>query len=140
MRRGLVFLLGLLWHAALYAGGQVEDAGYVVHYSATSSMQLAPAISERYGIERRPSHAVVLLSPRDSSGQPVAAQAIGVARRLTGQRQALEWRTLDIEGQQDLLAEFEILNGEQMALDISVLLEGAPRPIEIRFLQKFYRN
>ncbi len=138
MRGFGAFLLSLCWTVAL-AGGTVEDAGWQVHYSATPTTQLQPEIARRYGIEPRASHAIVLLSPR-KNGTSVGAQAIGIARRLTGQSQQLQWRTVDVEGQQDLIAEFEILNGEQMTLDISVLVEGAPRPIEIRFLQRFYRQ
>lgn len=137
MLRVLSCLLLCLSMSQALANGSVEDAGVIIHYSATPSLQLTPAVAERYGIERRKNHALVLLSPR-KDGQSVSAQAIGVARRLTGERQKLEWRSVEVAGSQDLIAEFKFLKGVQFAIDISVLAQGAPRPIEIRFLRKFY--
>lgn len=134
----------LLMSTALGArAGTVEDEGFVVHYSATPTMALNAPVAERYGIQRRASHALLLLSTRhvvDGQPKPVPAQALGAVRRLTGQRQALAFRAIEIEGQHDLVAEFEIPNGEQLAFDLSVLIEGAPRPIDLRFLQKLYRE
>ena len=94
------------------------------------------------GQDRRATHALVLLSPRREAppDQPISAAASGVVRRLTGQRQLLAWREVSTGSQRDLIAEFEIPDGEHLAFDISVKPEGASYPLAIRFNQQFYRD
>ncbi len=135
----------LLWFGCAFGAGTVTEQGLLVHYSAINSNSLGEDVARQYGIERRKSHAIILLSPRrqmDSAiqGKAISAVASGVVRRLTGQRQTLRWRTIEVSGQQDLIAEFEIQNGEKLNFDISVKPAGAAYPLQIRFLQQFYRE
>lgn len=142
--RGL--LLGLvLWagvSTAARADQSVTAPGAVVHYSAINTTALSPESALKLGVQRRASHAVVILSPRHvPQAQTVLnARASGVVRRLTGQRQNLSWRTVQVENQADLISEFEIQDGEYLNFDLSVLPDGLAAPLVIRFRQQFYRE
>ena len=142
------FALGLaLWFSlstVVLADQSVRAEGVVVHYSAITTTALSNEAALKLGVQRRASHALVLLSPRRDpqlkDATPLAAQASGVVRRLTGQRQNLSWRTVRVEKQPDLIAEFEIQDGEHLNFDLSVLPEGVSAPLVIRFRQQFYRE
>ncbi len=145
MNRILTLVAGLLFSLCTGAADTIREQGYLLHYSATNTLSLTEDVAHQFGIQRRKSHAILLLSPRaenvrEESSLPVHALASGTVRRLTGQRQTLQWREIEIDGQFDLVAEFEIQNGEKLAFDVSVKPEGAVRPISIRFLQQFYRD
>ncbi len=145
MNRLLVLIVGLLLSLFARAADTIQEQGYLLHYSAINTLSLTEDIARQFGIKRRKSHAIFLLSPRaqnalEAGSDPVRALASGTVRRLTGQRQTLQWREIEIDGQFDLVAEFEIQNGEKLAFDVSVKPEGAVRPISIRFLQQFYRD
>lgn len=144
MRRTLLTLL-LLLSPFSWAAGTIQEQTFVIHYSAVNTGILAEDIARKFGIVQRKSHAIILISPRKklSEGQAdssVSAIASGHVRRLTGQRQVLAWREIQVDNQFDLIAEFEIQDGEKLDFDISVKPDGAARPISIRFLQQFYRD
>lgn len=141
MRCLLAGLVLLMFSVGVGAEQDVRGEGFVVHYSAINTNALPPDVAERLGVKRRASHALILLSPRrEASDEPAAAVASGTVRRLTGQRQDLAWRAVASGAQQDLIAEFEILDGERLAFDISVKPEGASYPLVVRFNQQFYRE
>ena len=129
---------------AVKAEQNVRAEGVVVHYSAINTTALSNEAALKLGVQRRASHAVVMLSPRRDpqvkDAAPLEARASGIVRRLTGQRQNLSWRTVQVENQPDLIAEFEIQDGEHLNFDLSVLPEGVAAPLAIRFRQQFYRE
>lgn len=141
--RGLLATLVLLLASSLAQAEQsVRGEGFVVHWSAMNTSALTPETAAQLSVQRRASHALVLLSPRrdPDSAEPLGAVASGVVRRLTGQRQLLSWREIRVGTQTDLIAEFEIPDGEQLAFDLSVKPDGASYPLGIRFNQQFYRE
>lgn len=142
MRTLLATLALLLCCTGAQAEQSVRGEGFVVHWSALNSTALTVEVAQRLGVQRRDSHALVLLSPRRETdpAAPLTAAASGVVRRLTGQRQLLNWREVQTGGQKDLIAEFEIPDGEQLAFDLSVKPDGASYPLSIRFNQQFYRE
>lgn len=125
-----------------WAQQSVTGGGVTVHYSAINTTSLPADAARRLGITPRKSHALLLLSPRreDASPGSLGARASGHVRRLTGQRQDLVFRSVDTDGQRDLIAEFEIQDGERLAFDLSVLPEGVNAPLSLRFQQQFYRG
>lgn len=140
-------LLGLVTSAQ--ADQSVRGEGFIVHWSAVNTNALTADVAQRLGVQRRASHALVVLSPRrepasaaaaEPASKPVSAAASGIVRRLTGQRQDLRWREVEAGGQRDLIAEFEIQDGEHLAFDISVKPDGASYPLSIRFSRQFYRD
>ncbi|MGQ0529399.1 MAG: DUF4426 domain-containing protein [Panacagrimonas sp.] len=139
-------LLGILLWAGLSAAAQADQSvtapGVVVHYSAINTTALSPEAALKLGVQRRASHAVVILSPRHvpQAADALDARASGVVRRLTGQRQNLAWRTVQVENQADLISEFEIQDGEYLNFDLSVLPDGLAAPLVVRFRQQFYRD
>ena len=126
--------------AAGAAGTVTGTEGRVVHYGSMNTDQLAAEVAQRLEIRPRASHALLVLSPRDADGHSVAASATGEVRRLTGQRQSLAFQTRGKPGQQDLIAEFEIQDGEHLNFEIQIRLEGEPYPLELRFRRQFYRG
>lgn len=137
----LTALLALLsaWTAAA-AGTVTGTDGRVVHYGSMNTDQLSAEVAQRLEIRPRASHALLVLSPRDAQGRSVAASASGEVRRLTGQRQTLAFLTRGEPGQQDLIAEFEIQDGEHLDFEIRIRLEGEPYPLDLRFRRQFYRG
>lgn len=144
MRLLLTVLLMMVTASVARADQSVSGEGFVVYYSAVNTTSLSPDIASRLGVKQRSSHALLLLSPRREAPADaknfVAAAASGTVRRLTGQRQELSWRKIDAAGQRDLVAEFEIQDGEHLNFDVSVLPEGASYPLSIKFRQQFYRD
>lgn len=140
--RALLLVLSLFgFAAAAQAEQNVRGEGFVVHWAAVNTTALTAEVAQRLGVQRRASHALVVLSPRrESSSEPVSAAASGIVRRLTGQRQDLRWREVAAGEQRDLVAEFEIQDGEQLAFDVSVKPDGASYPLSIRFNRQFYRE
>jgi hypothetical protein len=123
----------------------VTGGDVVVHYSAINTTALAAPVAQRLGVKPRGSHALILLGPRRtgadaSARESVQAVASGTVRRLTGQRQTLNFRSVDTGSGRDLIAEFEIQDGETLAFDVGVLPQGASYPLVIRFQQQFYRD
>lgn len=140
--RPLLIVIALLGFAvSAQAEQSVRGEGFIVHWSAVNTTALTPEVAQRLGVLRRASHALVLLSPRrENATEPVSAAASGIVRRLTGQRQDLRWREVMAAEQRDLIAEFEIQDGERLAFDISVKPDGASYPLSIRFNRQFYRE
>lgn len=133
-------LLSAAFAAAAQSSVQGRD-GVVVHYGTLNTNSLAAPVARRLGVQPRSSHALITLSPRDASGEALRATASGSVRRLTGQRQTLNFRVVENDGQpEDLIAEFEIQNGEHLNFEIEVDTAGSPYPVEIRFRQQFYRD
>lgn len=142
MTRLLLAIVGLMLSFAANSQQQtVSGTGYVVHYAAMAEHDLSAQVAQQLGITPRGDRALVILSPRrEPAAAPLPATASGSVRRLTGQTQMLTWRPVDAGGQTDLIAEFEIPDGEHLVFDLNVRADGAPFPLEIHFQQQFYRD
>lgn len=123
------------------SGGSVDGpGGRVVHYGTMNTAGLTGEVAQRLQVKPDPARALIVLSPRDAQSHSLPAQASGHVRRLTGQRQTLQFREVGRATQRDLVAEFEILNGERLVFEVDVRLEGIASPLQIRFNQPFYRG
>ncbi len=142
--RSLLLGAALLWSAVASAEQFVDAGDYRVHYSAINTTQLQPEIARQFGVTRSRNEALLVLNPqrRDSNGTyvPVAATAQGRSRSLIGHIDKLKLRPVR-EGQVHyVVANFPILDGEFLTLELSVLPAGASTPIAVKFSQQFYRN
>ncbi|HEX4896186.1 MAG TPA: DUF4426 domain-containing protein [Solimonas sp.] len=137
--RALLGLLVLVTAGAADAQQVVEAGGYRVNYAALNTMQLSPEIARRYGVKRRGDRALLLLNVR-RDGKAVPASGRGTARGLTGHTEKLELRQVRVDDSYDLIAEFEILDGEFLHVEAQVLPAGGSTPIAVKFRQQYYRE
>lgn len=135
--------------AALMLGGahaeQYLDHGdYRIHYNALNSTALTPDVARRYGVTRSGQEALLVLSPqqRDADGvyRSVPAQGKGRARSLLGHLTPLKLRPIRDGDAHYLVADFKILDGEFLKLELDILPTGAAAPIPLSFQQQFYRD
>lgn len=141
----LLLALGALLLGPAVVAEQFQDQGeYRIHYNALNSTELTPEIARRFGVTRSRQEALLVLSPqrRDEQGRyrPVAAQGEGRARTLLGHVTPLKLRPVREGEAHYLVAPFEVLDGEFVRLELSVLPAGADRPIALSFQQQFYRG
>lgn len=133
--------LALLLAAPLAAGAQtVTQDGYEIHYAAFATSAVPAAMTQALGVQPRRGRAVVLVNARrlGPGGGAVACSGSGTAKSLTGHVEPLRLRPAAQPGLHDAVAEFEILDGEWLTLELQVTPTGAPRPIPVRFRQQFY--
>ena len=64
MNRLLVLIVGLLLSLFARAADTIQEQGYLLHYSAINTLSLTEDIARQFGIKRRKSHAIFLLSPK----------------------------------------------------------------------------
>lgn len=142
LRLAAPLLMLMLWTVqAIAAGGHVDGPdGRRVHYGTMNTASLDPEVAQRLQVKPDQGRALVVLSPRDAQGHSIAATAEGRVRRLTGQSQDLAFRESGTSGQRDLIAQFDIQNGERLVFEIDVRMEGLSYPLQIRFNQPFYRD
>lgn len=144
LRRTLLLGAALLWSTATSAEQFVDAGDYRVHYSAINTTQLQPETARQFGVTRSRNEALLVLNAqqRNDSGAylPVSATAQGQSRSLIGHVDKLKLRPIR-EGQVHyVVANFPILDGEFLTLDLKVLPAGASAPIAVKFSQQFYRN
>ncbi len=143
MRIGAL-LLGLLLGLPTHAEQFIDSGDYRVHYSAINSTQLTPDVARRFDIARTRGEALLVLNAqrRDADGRyvPIAASASGQARSLIGQVEKLKLRAMREAEVYYVLAPFQVLDGEFLTLELSVLPEGAAAAIPLKFQQQFYRD
>lgn len=143
MKRWTLLLIALL-SLPLHAEQFVDSGEYRVHYSAISSTLLTPEVASRFGVARTRGEALLVLNAqrRGADGRylPVAATATGQARSLIGQVEKLKLRATREGEVHYLLAPFQVLDGEFLTLELSVLPEAAATAIPLKFQQQFYRD
>ena len=141
----LILMLGtLLLSTAAQAEQFVDQGEYRIHYNALNSTALTPEVARRFNVTRSRQEALLVLSPqqRDERGQyrPVSAQGEGRARSLLGHVTPLKLRPVREGEGHYLVASFDVLDGEFLNLELSVLPAGADAPIALSFKQQFYRD
>lgn len=131
---------------ALAPIGQAEefDSGaFVVHYTALSTLQLAPAVADAYGIARSPNRgllnvAVLRHEPGRTLGTPVAAQVVVTAVNTLGQLKPLAMRRVDEPPAIYFLGELTVADQETVTFELQVTPEGAKAPIRLRLQHQFF--
>lgn len=140
--RALLLGAFCLFAAPAAAEQIVRDGEYLVHYAAMPTMAIAPEVARQFGVTRARGSILLLLNAQrlDADGRtlPVPASASGTARSLTGHEQRLALRTVSQGGVHDVIAEARALDGEFLVFDLSVQIQGAPRPLSVRFKQQFF--
>ena len=138
--RILTLLLALICTSA-QAEQLIEQDGYRVHYAAMASRDFSTKVARQYGLNQSARSAVLILTSQklvNGKPMPAAASATGTARSFSGHVQTLELRAVNENGANDLLTEFEVLNGEVITFDLSILPDGAKQPLVLKFQQTFY--
>lgn len=134
--------LALLAAAPLAALAQsVTQDGYEIHAAAFATTAVPPAMTQALGVHPTRGRAVVLVNARRlgaAGSTPVASSGGGTAKSLSGHVQALRLRPAAQPGLHDAVAEFEVLDGEWMTLELRVTPAGAARPIPVKLQQQFY--
>ncbi len=115
---------------------------YQIHYSAVNTRFLAPDVAAAYDIPRSKVTALlsvsVLEEQPDGSTQPVPAVVNGRVGNLTGQSQALSFRTVREDDAIYQLATFRIQPDEPMRFNLDVRYDRDAEPAEVAFIQRFY--
>ena len=123
---------------------QLRDGAFTAHYAAMSSTDLSPEIAARYGIRRGDGLGLLIVNTRqdnaDGTSHAVLASAQGLVRDLLGDTQALKLRRVQIDGGDDLLAEFSFTPLQVLRFELTVQPQGAPRPLTVNFQQQFFGN
>jgi len=142
-RRALALLLAAAHAAAapVAAAQSVTQDSFEVHYAAFPTTGLPEETSRALGVRPQRGRALVLINVQkvqDGKRVPAAATGQGSAKSLTGHLQALRLRPAAQAGLHDAVADFEVLDGEWLTVELSVTPAGATRPIPVRFQQQFY--
>lgn len=133
----------LIWGTAT-AEQYLDHGDYRIHYNALNSTALTPEVARRYGVTRSGQVALLVLSPQqrgtDGIYRPIPAQGKGRARSLLGHLTPLKLKPIRDGDAHYLVADFKILDGEFLKLELDVLPSGAPTPVPLSFQQQFYRD
>lgn len=136
--------LAMLLLVAAAEGGaqQLVSGDLTLHYSTMPTLQLQPEVARQYGLTRSAGRALlnVALRRRLTAGgdEAVAATVTASATNLAGQRQDLRMREVREGDAIYYLAEARVSDGETLRFEVSAVVDGAPRPLAVRFQQDFY--
>lgn len=117
---------------------------YTVHYNVFNSTDVPAKVAETYKLVRGKDRALVNISVTKtvdgvtSLGLP--AQISGVRRNLMQQKQTLKFVEVDEGDATYYLAPFVFNNEELLHFDISVIVDGATRPMNITFNRTLYAD
>jgi hypothetical protein len=117
---------------------------YTVHYNVFNSTDVPAKVAETYKLVRGKDRALVNISVTKtvdgvtSLGLP--AQISGVRRNLMQQKQTLKFVEVDEGDAIYYLAPFVFNNEELLHFDISVIVDGATRPMNITFNRTLYAD
>lgn len=144
--RALPLLLAALLAAGPAAPASAEEFdgdGFVVHYTALSTLQLAPAVADAYGIARSGNRgllnvAVLRKVPGRALGTPVPAQVVVTAANTLGQLKPIAMRRVDEPPAIYYLGELTVADQEQVTFELQVTPEGARAPIRLRLRHQFF--
>lgn len=140
LRLSLAF--GLLFAAFVCQAQQLVSGDITLHYSTMPTLNLQPAVARQYGLTRSAGRALlnVALRRRLAAGgdEAVAATVTASATNLAGQRQELRMREVREGDAIYYLAEARVSDGETLRFELSAVVDGAPRPLAVRFQQDFY--
>lgn len=136
-------LLGALWLAAQPATADEFDAGgFVVHYSAVSTMDLAPQVAATYGISRDPNRALLNVSVvrkvPGTTGRPIPALVQVTAVNQAGQLRPINLRRVEEPPSIYYLGEVTVADRETLSFDLNVLAEGESSALRLRLKQQFF--
>jgi hypothetical protein len=136
------FAAMLLLGAGTASAQQLVSGDLILHYSALPTLQLQPEVARQYGLTRSAGRALLNVAVRrtqaDGSDIAVAATVSASATNLAGQRQDLRMREVREGDAIYYLAEARISDGETLRFELSATVDGAPRPLAVRFQQDFY--
>ncbi|HUP91128.1 MAG TPA: DUF4426 domain-containing protein [Solimonas sp.] len=94
----------------------VRQDGYVIHYAALKTTDLAPEIARQFGVARSGNQAFLVINAQrelpEGRTQPIPATATGTATNLIGHRQHLELRPVSEGDVHYVVATFQIVNQE----------------------------
>jgi hypothetical protein len=142
---GLLRLLAVLLGCTLAPAAsaqQLVSGDLTLHYSVMPSLQLQPAVARQYGLTRSASRALLNVALRrrldDGSDVAVAAAVDASATNSVGQRQDLRLREVREGEAIYYLAEVRIEHGETLRFEVDARVEGAARPLAVRFSQPFF--
>ena len=126
----------------LFAGGAAAQNSLTrgdieVHYNAVPTTVLAPEVARQYAITRSANRALLNIAVL-RAGRAVAAKVSGAATNLSGQRQELALREVREGEAIYYLAEPRVADRETLDFDLSVLPEGSPEAIPVKFRQEFF--
>jgi len=148
MKSLLSFLLigGLLLQSQFCLAQQSESFGnYVVHYNVINADMIPAQVAQGYGIKRSSNRALVNITIMDSAGgedgygTALEADVKTSAVNLTGQRRAVEMREIkEPDGAIYYIGELPIANLETYNFNVTILVAGDPKPLELSFRQQFY--
>jgi hypothetical protein len=132
-------LVALSAASVAFAESPVRDDGYLVHYAALSSRDLPAATVQALGIEPDAQRALVLVNVQREGavGHPITASASGVAHRLAGTDEPLQFR---VTRDGDLIAPLDIVDRQHVTFELEVTPAGSTRAIAVKFTQQFYTD
>ncbi|HWP95126.1 MAG TPA: DUF4426 domain-containing protein [Gammaproteobacteria bacterium] len=141
LRSVLSALLALLVASPL-AAHEYEVDGYVIHYNALPTDQLAANVATAYGIIRSKTRAMlnvsVIKKVPNTTGTAVPAQVNVHANNLNGQLKPMVMRRIDEQTAIYYIGEVSVTDGETLVFDIYVTPEGEKQTFNVRFKQTFY--
>lgn len=140
--RALLLALLLCMQPAAAEQALRQD-GFIVHYAALASTDIAAEVARKFGVRRGERRGLLVLNAqRDiagaAMGTPIPAQAEGQARSLIGHVQKLKFRQLTEGRVHYTVAEFEYVDREVLTLDVQVRPEGAAQPLTLKLRQTFH--
>jgi hypothetical protein len=140
--RALAALLALGLATAAPAE-EFDAGGFVVHYTALSTMQLTPSVADAYGIARSPHRgllnvAVLRTAPGKALGVPVPAQVVVTAVNTLGQLKPIAMRRVDEPPAIYFLGEVTVADRETVAFELQVIPEGSKAPIRLRLQHQYF--
>lgn len=126
------------------AAAEVHEAeGFVVHYTALSTIQLTPAIAAAYGIARSPHRGLLNVAvqrrvPGRSLGVPVGAALVVTAVNTLGQIKPIAMRRVEETPAIYFLGEVTVADQETVTFELQVIPEGSTTPIRLRLQHQFF--
>ena len=119
----------------------ISVGGYTVHFSAQNTDSLPPEVARQYNIVRSKNRAMLNVTIIDDEIKGAATGKVTVKTvNLTGQLKNVQMRKIQEQEAIYYIGEVPIANAETLVFDITVVPEGEPEPIELRFKRQFYTN
>ena len=139
----------IAWFCALLSAASAataqqhhDDGPFRVHYNAFTTDTLTEQVAKNYGIVRSRNRALLNVSVqrRESAQQvrAVTARVSATAINLNGQLRRLEMRELVQGDAIYYIAEMPVTDQETYNYNLSILPDGAGKPIDFRFSRQFF--
>ncbi len=135
----LVFLCPVLFTADVNAEQKKTFEPFDIHYVATNTAMLTPAIAKAYKIQRSKSKGLVTIAIRNTETETASEGLVrGSVKNPIGQMQSLSFTKVNDQDAIYYLATFNYADQENLNFDILVSPMGVQDTYVVQFRQQFF--